>query len=208
MNEAQPIRIVLPDAGPLISLAAGDALDLLLLAQADVRIVLTDMVEFEVTHRASEYVDGARIQQFLVKYADRLEVMTTTIGQLALPEMRRKLETGQSFAMPRDLGELSITNFVISLRTENPGDPMLVLIEDDWFIGNAYAIPGNVHLLSTAAFLDGLEKLGLVPSASEVRMRIQQQRPNFRGDWFVDQSAAKIEPCLSGCLPSLLPVVC
>jgi len=44
----RPIRLVIPDTGPLISLAAGDALDLLLLAREDVRIVLTDMVEFEV----------------------------------------------------------------------------------------------------------------------------------------------------------------
>ena len=70
---------------------------------------------------------------------------------------------------------------------------MLVLIEDDWFIGNSYAVPGNVHLLSTASFLDGLERAGVIPSAAEVRKRIQQQRPHFRADWQVDQDAPKIE---------------
>lgn len=60
--------------------------------------------------------------------------------------------------MPQDLGELSITNFVISVRRANPGEPVLVLIEDDRFIGNSYAVPGNVHLLSTASFLQGPEK--------------------------------------------------
>jgi hypothetical protein len=39
----QAIRIALPDTGPLISLASGDALDLLLMANADVRPVLTDL---------------------------------------------------------------------------------------------------------------------------------------------------------------------
>lgn len=40
---------------------------------------------------------------------------------------------------------------------------MRVLIEDDWFVGNSYAVPGNVHLLSTASFLDGREKADLIP---------------------------------------------
>jgi len=189
----RPIRLVIPDTGPLISLAAGDALDLLLLAREDVRIVLTDMVEFEATRRADEYVDGAKIRQFLMDHAQRIEVLPTTIGQMALPDMRRRLDQGESAQMPKDIGELSIVNVVISLRTANPGDPTLVLIEDDWFTADTYAVPGNIHLLSTAAFLDGLEQAGVLPSAAEVRMRIQHQRPNFRSDWLVDLPAPKIE---------------
>jgi hypothetical protein len=150
-------------------------------------------VEFEATYRAKDFIDGARIKEFLHKHAGRVEVIPTTVGSYALPDLRRKMDAGEPVTMPRDLGELSITSFVISLRTENPGDPMLVLIEDDWFIANTYAMPGNVHLLSTAAFLDGLEKERLLPSAAALRMKIQQQRPNFRGDWSIDRPAAKIE---------------
>ena len=84
-------------------------------------------------------------------------------------------------------------NFVISLRTSNPGDSTLVLIEDDWFTANAYAIAGNGHLISTAAFLDGLEKAGILRSAVDVRMRIQQQRPHFKASWLIDLPAEKIE---------------
>lgn len=189
----RPISVVLPDTGPLISLAAGGALDLLLLARHDVRIVVTDMVHFEATHRADDFADGAAIASFLAKNEERIEVVPTTIGQFALPELKRRLAAGEQVSMPQDLGELSITNFVISIRQANPGDPMLVLIEDDWFIGNSYAVPGNVHLLSTASFLDGLEKAGVIPSAAEVRRRIQQQRPYFRADWRVDQDATRIE---------------
>lgn len=81
---------------------------------------------------------------------------TTTIGSIALADLKRKAEAGLPASLPKDLGELSITNFVMSLRTSNPGDPMLVVIEDDWFAENAYAVPGNIHLLSTSAWLDGL----------------------------------------------------
>jgi len=192
MTRQPSIRVVLPDTGPLISLALGESLDLLLAVASDVRLVLTDVVEFEVTHRADDLPDAQAIRAFLRSHADRIEVMPTTIGSIALADLKRKAEAGLPAALPKDLGELSITNFVMSLRTSNPGDPMLVIIEDDWFAENAYAVPGNIHLLSTSAWLDGLEALGRIPSASDVRSRIQSRRPNFRADFFVDLQAEKI----------------
>ena len=187
------IRIVLPDTGPLISLALGNALDLLLLASNDVRLVLTDVVEFEATHRSDRYADAVIIQRFLQDHAQRLEILPTTIGTLALADLKRRALAGEQVGLSRDIGELSITNFVISLRTVNPGDPMLVIIEDDWFAANAYSVPGNIHLLSTSAWLDGLEALGQIPSAAAVRAKIQAARPNFRADFLLGQEADKIQ---------------
>lgn len=192
MTRQQSIRVVLPDTGPLISLALGDALDLLLSVASDVRLVLTDVVEFEATHRADDLPDAQAIRAFLRDHAGRIEVMPTTIGSMALADLHRKAAAGLPAALPKDLGELSITNFVMSLRTSNPGDPMLVIIEDDWFAENAYAVPGNIHLLSTSAWLDGLEALGRIRSASDVRTRIQARRPHFRTDFLVDRPAEKI----------------
>lgn len=192
MTGRQRIRIVLPDAGPLISLACGDALDLLLSFINDVRIVLTDVVEFEVTSRSNDLPDARAIKDFLEKNRDRIEVMPTTVGSLALADLKRKQQAGQPTSMPKDIGELSITGFVISLRTANPGEPTLVIVEDDWFESNAYAVPGNVHLLSTASWLDGLEALQVIASAAEVRARIQTARPNFRNGLELDKEAGKI----------------
>lgn len=193
MTAKKAIRLVLPDTGPLISLACADALNLLLQFNPDVRIVLTDIVEFEATHRADDLPDAKSIKDFLKVNADRIEVIPTTIGSLALSDLRRKQANGEPAYLPKDIGEMSITNFVISLRTVNPGDPTLVLVEDDWFESNVYALPGNVHLLSTSAWLDGLERLKVIESAAQIRLRIQQVRPNFRANFFLDQEAAKIE---------------
>lgn len=193
MTVKRPIRIVLPDAGPLISLALGNALDLLLLAADDVRLVVTDVVEFEATHRSDQYADAVIIRKFLREHAQRVEVLPTTIGTLALGDLRRRALAGEQVRLSKDLGELSITNFVISLRTVNPGDPMLVIIEDDWFSANSFSVPGNVHLLSTSAWLDGLEALGQIPSAAAVRAQILAARPNFRADFLVDIEAEKIQ---------------
>ena len=40
------IEIIIVDAGPLISLARADALELLLIFKDEVRLVITDFVEF------------------------------------------------------------------------------------------------------------------------------------------------------------------
>ena len=193
MSEKKPIRIVIPDAGPLISLACGGALDLLFSFKEEVRIVLTDVVAFESSSRSSEYADAKAIQDFIKLHKDRIEVLPTTIGSLALADLERKRAEGLPAHLSKDLGELSITNFIISLRSSNPGEPTLVLIEDDWFEANAYAVPGNVHLLSTSAWLDGLEELKIIESAAEIRAKIQAARPYFRSDYTFEKQAEKIE---------------
>jgi hypothetical protein len=192
MTAKRSIRVVLPDSGPLISLARASALDLLLTFREGIRIVLTDVVEFEVTHRSDDFPDAAVIKQFISENRDRIEVLPTTVGSLALSELKKMLQDGQSASLPGDMGELSVTSFVISMRTANPGDPTLVILEDDWFESNAYAVPGNVHLLSTSAWLDGLEEMKVIASAAELRAKIQMTRPNFRSSHLLDQEAEKI----------------
>lgn len=192
MTEKQTVRIVLPDSGPLISLACADALDLLLSLCDDVRIVLTDVVEFEATHRSNDLPDAEAIKQFLEQNRARIEVMPTTVGSLALEDIKRRRAAGQPASLSKDIGELSITSFVISMRSANPGDPTLVILEDDWFESNTYALPGNLHLLSTSAWLDGLEQMKVIESAAEVRARIQAARPNFRPGHLLDQQAIKV----------------
>lgn len=186
------IRIFIPDAGPLISLAMGDALDLLLLLSTDVRLILTDIVNYEATHRSEDLDDAKKLKDFLAVHADRIEVESTFFGKLGLEDLERKKERGESATLPRDAGEISINSLIINLRTFNPGDPTLVLMEDSWFEANVYSLPGNVHLLSTSAWLDGLQELGLIQSAAEIRLRIQAKKPSIKFLSSIDREAEKI----------------
>ena len=186
------ITIVIPDAGPLISLAMGDALHLLLDLQPGVRLVLTDFVYFEATVFADRFLDGAQIARFIKKNKSTIEVVATTIGEFAIPTIREKLRKDPDAPWPNDLGELSISSFLTTSKDFNPGEPTLVLIEDDWFTANSYAVPGNVHLLSTSAFLNGLEAEGVIESASAIRKMIQSKRPGFKIQFEVDKEASKI----------------
>ena len=186
------ITIVIPDAGPLISLAMGNALELLLLLRSGVRLVLTDFVHFEVTVFQERFLDGAQIAAFIAQHPDVIEILPTSIGEFAIPGIREKLRLNPQAAWPSDLGELSISSFITNSKDFNPGEATLVLIEDDWFTAHAFTLPGNVHLLSTSAFLQGLEEQGIIPSAAQVRSQIQSRRPGFRADFAVDQEALKI----------------
>jgi hypothetical protein len=186
------ITIAIADAGPLISLAMGDALDVLLLARPGVQLVVTDIVHFEVTALAHQYADGVQIAEFLDKNKDRVQIAETTIGRLALPAMRLQLDSGERIQWGDDFGELSISGFVKAARTFNPGAPTLVLLEDDWFEENVYALPGNIHLVSTSSFLNGLERHGLIKSAKAIKDLILSRRPGFRVDHLLDREAGKI----------------
>lgn len=188
-----PIEIAIPDAGPLITLAIADSLDLLLAFTDDVEIVVTDYVKLEVTAFPEKYADAAAINAFLKKNEKRVRIVVTSYGKMAIPAIEQQLQKGVSprIAFPDDGGELSITSFVHATKRQNPGRPTLVLIEDYWFEENAYAVPGNVHLLSTLAFLKGLEELGKISSADQIKKRVIDAGRELSG-LILDKPAEKI----------------
>lgn len=204
-KKALPVTIVLPDAGPLISLAKADALDLLLVFKDEVRVVITDFVEFEVTRSRTERSDAQKIADFIVKNAGYIEIEKTSIGEALInqyktlqrynddPAFRRNLdELGLApREIPPDSGELSIISFVNGLITNPPGKPVLILAEDDFFLAAGVAIPGNAHILSTASFLEVLERMHKIKNAKDVWADLQKVRPNIN-KVRVDRSAQKI----------------
>jgi len=179
-----PVKIVIPDIGPLITLAQADALELLLCFDDNVRIVLTDYVEFEATRRHREFEDAQRICDFLSKHAGRIEIEETSYGKQmkAIDAQRRKYEESAQVRkvyaemnlppppqIPDNAGELSIVSYATSLIDEPPGPPCLVIAEDDFFLrSNSGALPGNAHIVSTHVFLQAIERLGKIGSAESI----------------------------------------
>lgn len=199
------IEIVIADAGPLISLARADALDMLLVFKDDVRLVITDFVEFEVTRNRDKHIDAQRICEFLTRYAGIVEIQETSIGKTMkqMVQMRELFEDNDAFRqmmignqsepppIPKDIGELSIVSFANEMITNPPGIPILILAEDDFFLHSGAAIPGNAHILSTRAFLETLYELGKIPSANALWEAIQRERPGVNTA-SVDRPAGKI----------------
>ena len=205
------IEVVIPDSGPLISLSRADALDVLLVFKDAVRLVITDFVEFEVTRFRDIYPDAHRICDFLRDNAGRVEIQETGYGK-AMKQMfllREKYDQDENFRnamkamnaeppeLPKDAGELSIVSYANELIQNPPGIPVLILAEDDFFLHSGTATPGNAHILSTHAFLETLQTLGMVPDANKIWERIKQEKTSVN-DAVVDRSAAKLQTDWTG----------
>ena len=155
------IALIVTDAGPLITLAVADALDSLMLL--GVRVVIPDMVRFEVTRHA----DKPGAQEFvawLERNADVVEIgeteeYTEFIELLALnPALRT-----------RNRGEMAAAE-VLANELVGGIDAGLLLFEDsDVRKANFLVrIPDNVLILSTSTFLHGLQRRKLIADAEEI----------------------------------------
>lgn len=169
-------RLVIPDAGPLISLAKGGAIDVLTLL--GLPIVIADQVYFEAT-RNPDFDDARRIARFVETHTDLVEVFTTAVGTAAA-QRRAAGETGRQ----KGQGEAAMAELLARLD-EVTGDaetPVLVLFEDSDILKSTFVLPANAHLISTRALLDGLELSGRIKSADAIWREIERAgRAPFSG---------------------------
>lgn len=205
---SQSIKVVLPDAGPLITLAHADALHLLLAFKDRVELVITDMVEFEVTRRRSEHADAQRIADFLARHAGRIVIQPTAFGRMAISaaltherymesEQVRAFYVANRMPVPEPLapncGELSINSYVTELIEHPPGCPCLIVAEDDYFLrSTSGSLPGNAHIISTATLLDQLEALDSTVRARDVLAAAARYRGREPNAARIDRPAAKV----------------
>lgn len=196
------IRIVVPDTGPLITLAKLGCLDALLVFESDVRIVLTDYVEFEATRRRKEFPDAAAIHAFIRTHAGRIEIEQTGAGQnykklILLKERLEKdpalaAQLGVDLSGPADPGEMTIVQYVRDLVDSPPGPPVLILAEDDYFLREVSPIPGNAHVVSTRAFLNALPRIANLEERPHIWHLVSGFRDGSEAAKHVDRPAAKI----------------
>lgn len=155
--------ILLADAGPLITLAYADALDILLLPGWTVQMV--DMVLHEVTR--NETPTNRKIAGWVQQH--RLTVRETSVFQrynlaLAAGETPRKANLGE-----RAIQEV-MTDFALLTRP-----PIGVFLFEDHKIARvSFLLPDQCHKISTRAFLQFLEEKGLLASAVEIERKAIQ----------------------------------
>lgn len=205
MNGKYPIKIVLPDAGPLISLAKGRHLDLLLRFKPHVQILVSDAVYHETTWHPEKHPDAAQIQRFLTEHADRIEIRETEYGrnfilsirareayEAASQEVQRIIDQAGAtpVAIAHHIGDMAILSMTQEIAGEYPDDPVLVLSEDRAFLNKVFAIGKHAHILSTRGFLKGLAHRKII-SFEAVWADIVQARPGVNPET-VDRSARDI----------------
>ena len=160
--------ILLADAGPLITLAYADALDVLLLPNWQVQMV--DMVLHEVTRNptptSQKIAAWVAQQQLLVR---ETRIYQRYIASLNAGEKPRKA----------NLGELAIQEVMSEFALQARPVTGVFLFEDHKVARASFVLPEDCHKISTRAFLLFLEQKGLVESAAAIERRAIQAGREF-----------------------------
>lgn len=153
--------VLLPDAGPLITLAYADALDVLF--KPGWSVMLVDMVLHEVTRNQT------RTSEKLAQWArsNGLPIVPTRTFE----HYERTLTTA---ARKSNLGELAIQEAMNSFALEQPPKTGVFLFEDHKIARASFHLPENCRKVSTRAFLIFLEDKGWLESAAEIERRAIQ----------------------------------
>ena len=165
-------RLLIPDSGPLFSLASGNLLPLL----AKFRVGITDIVRDETINKGLLPGASKEARSLLAYYnvhSASIETLPTQVGQAIATKRDRE----PNFSTPPNLGELSIQSFLIGLQIAPPSAGPVVLFEDRWFLNNAASLKRPYILLSTQAFLEYAQEKKWIASAEQARKDIAKARP-------------------------------
>jgi hypothetical protein len=168
-----PVPILVPDAGPLITLAYAGQLDLLQQPGWPVHVV--DMVLHEVTRNPTP--TSAAISVFFKEQA--LTVVTTEVWRRY--QQRLAAAVAGSSVPPRKtgLGELAIQEYMTRLGLDEPAVPAIFLFEDHKIARASFHLPDSVRRVSTRAYLHFLEERGWIASAEEIEHHALQNGRDF-----------------------------
>lgn len=152
--------ILLPDAGPLITLAYADALDLLLVPGWSVQLV--DMVLHETTRYATP--TSQAIARWVSRHA--LPVLPTRTF-----EHHTRTVAGTPTPTKSNWGEFAVQEIMNNFSLTTPPTQGVFLFEDHKIARASFLLPKSCQKVSTRAYLLFLEQQGLIPSAAEVQAR-------------------------------------
>lgn len=156
--------LVIPDAGPINSLWVASELPLLL--KFNMPIVIIDQVYAELTSDPENYLKDREVKSFVEARPDVFTIEETTVGKMAAT-----LRAQGTFQPGKSLGEAAIADFFQhGLEKYVRDDQAALLLFEDADIRSVKIIrrPRNLHLLSTVAWLRGLQEIGSIASADDV----------------------------------------
>lgn len=157
---AQPSGLaLLPDAGPLITLAYADALEVSMLPGWKVRVV--DMVQHEVTRNSTP--TSRKLAKWL-KHKSVQIVSTQTF------RIHMQAQAGQP-ARKTNLGELAIQETINQMALAQPPQRAVLLFEDHRIASATFYLPDDCLKVSTRAFLTFLQDKGWIDSATDIERR-------------------------------------
>lgn len=162
MSSARDIAL-LPDAGPLITLAYAGALDVLF--KPGWTVMLVDMVLHEVTRNPTPTC--SKLAAWVA--SARIPVLQTR----AFDHFRQAMSENPPVRV-RNLGELAIQEAMNEFALKRPPKTGVFLFEDHKIARASFMVPDNCQKVSTRAFLFFLEQRGWIESATAIERRAIQ----------------------------------
>jgi len=154
---------LLPDAGPLITLAYADALHVLM--KPGWTVVLVDMVLHEVTRNHTP------TSEKLAAWAAAAHIPilpTQTFAHF------KSAKSGLAVPKRSNLGELAIQEAMNQCALQTPPRTGVFLFEDHRIARASFLVPDNCRKISTRAFLLFLQQKGWIESAAAIERRAIQ----------------------------------
>lgn len=152
---------MLGDAGPLITLAYADALDLLFAPGWSVQLV--DMVVHEVTRNQTP--TSEKIALWIG--SKNIPVLESAIFK----RYHDALVSGEPTLRKSNLGELATQEVMQQMVLRDPSPSAVFLFEDHKIARTTFVVPDNCRKISTRAFLIFLEQHKWIKSACDVERR-------------------------------------
>jgi hypothetical protein len=166
--EPTPSVVLLPDAGPLITLAYAQALHVLFKPGWLVSVV--DMVQHEVTRNQTP--TSNQLAQWVLDH--HIPVINTQVFA------RYQAAANQTPGLRKShLGELAIQEAMGQFAWEPTPKTGIFLFENHKIARASFVVPDNCRKVSTRAFLLFLEQRGWIDSASAIERQAIQAGRHF-----------------------------
>jgi hypothetical protein len=167
-SEELRAKLIVPDTGPLITLAAADSLEYLLYPA--VPVYVPDAVLYEATVR-SDALGAQSIAEWVQHHSQQVFPLVTQ----AFSDYLAALEAG--LRAPRDLGERAAVEAIRHTLVLAPHERAVFITEDDRLLTGTYVVleadRDRMISITTRDFLDGLEKAQRINSADDVYRRAE-----------------------------------
>jgi hypothetical protein len=167
-NEELHAKLIVPDTGPLITLAAADSLDYLLYPA--VPVYVPDAVLYEATVK-SDALGAQSIAEWVQRHSQQVYPLVTQVFTDHLAMLGAGLRT------PRDLGERAAIEAIRHTLVLAKDERAVFITEDDRLLTGIYVVldvdRDRAISITTRDFLEGLEEARRINSADDVYRRAE-----------------------------------
>lgn len=170
-----PVDLIIPDAGPLISLAHAGRLDLVEVFNTPVAVI--DIVKLECLKKP-ESPDHSLLREWFENNDNSIRIIDTPLRQAYDQALQDEL-SGKNPRATRGMGDAAYGWLLPNIDLVSHRGAIPLVLTEDKNLSITLADHNVAHILSTRAWLTGLQNAGVIESAAEIIGRIGQHGRNL-----------------------------